>query len=76
MSDTTDEASKEGHDLTHNAEVEKEKYHEREAKGDAKRPDVPEPISTESTEGSHKESTLHKVKDAFHRQMERAEDGI
>jgi hypothetical protein len=25
MSDTTDEASKEGHDLTHNAEVEKEK---------------------------------------------------
>ncbi|KAJ6012597.1 hypothetical protein N7499_004066 [Penicillium canescens] len=76
MNGITNEAAKEGHDPIHHVEVDEERLHdhEGEVKGEARSSDAPGATSTERAAG-HKESTLDRVKQAFHRQARRAEKG-
>ncbi|KAJ6003851.1 hypothetical protein N7540_013133 [Penicillium herquei] len=76
MSGISDAAGTDGHPLIHNTEAE-ERLHEckDDAKKDARKHDGPETTRAGGAEAGHKESTLEKVKEAFHRQARRAESG-
>ncbi|KAJ5556032.1 hypothetical protein N7513_003674 [Penicillium frequentans] len=80
MSGITDKTVRKGHGLTPNTEVHKGRLHKQdvEAKGGPEQLNSSEATSTQTqgAETDHKESTLHKVKQAFHRQKMRAKDGV
>ncbi|KAJ5337487.1 uncharacterized protein N7506_005509 [Penicillium brevicompactum] len=77
MSDIIDKAGKKSHDPIHNPEGDEERLHEHddEVKGEVGQSDALRATSTGKAEDDHKESTLDRVKDAFHRQSRRAENG-
>ncbi|KAJ5340324.1 hypothetical protein N7541_009448 [Penicillium brevicompactum] len=77
MSGIIDKEAKTSHDPIHNPEGDEDRLHEHddEVKGEVGQSDALGASSKGKAEDAHKESTLDRVKDAFHRQSRRAENG-
>ncbi|CAI7587116.1 unnamed protein product [Penicillium crustosum] len=77
MSGITDKEAIESHVPIHNPDVDEQKLHEQDdaVKREAGQSDPLMDNPVGEAEGEHKKSTIDKVKDSFHRQARRAENG-